>query len=184
MKISGREIKQIVKQRWNNFKESLSQTIKNSRDLEKPIKSYTSTLPEFDALHYFFEEIVEEVDARLFFHHLFPKIVKLALDLPNIIFRSLPLLKKGSSWSVSISRIFCTFPWRKDMSGSYPVISFSKLLAAYPRKDRRSAIGEKLKYIFNYFRRVNEKVPVIVVSFERKFMPKSNNTDMILRIHI
>lgn len=103
----------------------------------------------------------------MFFDQLFPKIVKLALDLPNILPGSLPLLKKGSSRSISLSQLqiscilanafLCTFPWRKDMAGSYPGINFSKLFAAHGRKDRLSAIVEKLKCIFHYFRRVTEK---------------------------
>lgn len=114
-----------------------------------------------------FNKVVEEEEATMFFENLFPKIVKLALDLPNIIPGSLPLLKKGYNRSVSLSQLqiasilanafLCTFPWRKDMAGSYPGINFTKLFAAHSRRDRRSAVSEKLKCLFHYFRRVTNK---------------------------
>lgn len=110
--------------------------------------------------------MVEEEDATLFFESLFPKIVKLALDLPEIIPGSLPLLKKGYNRSVSLSQVqiscilanafLCTFPWRTDMSDSYPGINFTKLFAAHARKEFRGAVVEKLKCLFHYFRRITE----------------------------
>lgn len=110
---------------------------------------------------------MEEEEASLFFENLFPKIVKLALDLPEIVPGSLPLLKKGLNRSVSLSQLqiscilanafLCTFPWRKDMAGSYPGVNFTKLFAAHSQRERRGAVVEKLKCLFHYFRRVTEK---------------------------
>lgn len=111
-------------------------------------------------------QVVEEEEATLFFEIVFPKIVKLALKIPDIIPGSLPLLRKGQSRSVSLSQLqiscilanafLCTFPWRKDIAGSFPGINFQKLFAAHTRTNRVGAVMEKLKCIFHYFRRVTD----------------------------
>lgn len=76
----------------------------------------------------------------MFFNHLLPKIIKLALKLPTLITHPIPLLKQNHNHSISFSQIqiacllanafLCTFPKRNFICGyseyySYPQINFS-----------------------------------------------------------
>lgn len=114
---------------------------------------------------------------------LLPQIVQLALQLPELIPSSIPLLKQNKSHSVSLSQrqissllangFLCTFPWRKDMN-SYPGLNFSNLYGCCSQNDEDCGhIAEKLKCVIHYFRRVCENPPTGVVTFERKFIPKA-----------
>lgn len=79
----------------------------------------------------------EETDS--FFCNLLPKIIKLALKLPNLITSPVPLLKQHSNQSISFSQMqiacllanafLCTFPHRNGSTmqseySSYPQINF------------------------------------------------------------
>jgi len=72
-------------------------------------------------------QVLGEVQKEPFFRSLLPKMVKLALQLPDLITGPLPLLKKGRSHAVTLSQLqiasllanafFCTFPRRDTMEG-------------------------------------------------------------------
>ncbi|KAF2904999.1 hypothetical protein ILUMI_01183 [Ignelater luminosus] len=172
-----------LKQRWEIIQESLLQPIHSSKELEVVISSYNTRLPKFLALHHFFENILEEDETRQFFETLLPRIIELALSLPDILPGNIPLLKQGCSKSISLSQLqiasllanafLCTFPWRKDSAVSYPGINFARLFAAHLRPKREQAVAEKLKCVCHYFRRVTTQKPVGVVTFERKHFSKS-----------
>ncbi|XP_063912278.1 poly(ADP-ribose) glycohydrolase-like [Zophobas morio] len=174
---------EIVKPRWEIITEALSRPINSVNELEKAISCYNNKLPKFSALHHFFHEVLEEDEAQHFFTHLLPKIIQLALRLPEFVPGSIPLLKKNHSKSVSFSQLqvasllanafLCTFIWRKEMAGTYPGINFIKLFTADERISRQNCVSEKLKCILHYFRRVTAKNPVGVITFERKYVPKS-----------
>ncbi|XP_018570201.1 poly(ADP-ribose) glycohydrolase [Anoplophora glabripennis] len=174
----------VIKIRWNLIRDTLSRPIKNSRELETAITSYNSPLPRFLALHYFFEEILSTEEAGFFFNDLLPKIIKLALRLPEIVPGSFPLLRKNHNRSVSLSQLqiscllanafLCTFPWRKDVASTYPGVNFVRLYAANSRPKRQNCVSEKLKCLIHYFRRVTSKVPFGVITFERKFIPRGS----------
>ncbi|KAJ8922080.1 hypothetical protein NQ315_008721 [Exocentrus adspersus] len=174
----------VIKLRWNIIKETYSEPINNSRELESAIMSYSGSVPKFLALHYFFEEVLSLEEAEYFFKELLPKIIKLALDLPDIVPGSLPLLKKNHNRSVSLSQLqisclmanafLCTFPWRKDVASTYPGVNFVRLYTSSARPKRQRCVSEKLKCLMHYFRRVTSKPPVGVVTFERKFIPRGS----------
>ncbi|KAF2904997.1 hypothetical protein ILUMI_01181 [Ignelater luminosus] len=171
------------KESWKIIQESLLQPIHSSRELEVVISSYNTGLPKFLALHHFFENILEEDEIRQFFEILLPRIIELALGLPDILPGNIPLLKQGCSKSISLSQLqiasllanafLCTFPWREDSVFSYPGIDFARLFAAHSRPEYQQAVAEKLKCVCHYFRRVTTKKPVGVVTFERKHFSKS-----------
>jgi len=86
-------------------------------------------------------QALEEHEVEHFFRSLFPKMVELALQLPDLITGPLPLLKKGRSHAVTLSQLqiasllanafFCTFPRRNTTKrgseyGSYPGINFNR----------------------------------------------------------
>ncbi|CAF1035926.1 unnamed protein product, partial [Brachionus calyciflorus] len=96
---------------------------------------------------------------------LIPKIIDLALDLPNRINKSIPLLKQGSKSSISLSdeqcasilanAFFCTFPNRTLQTNpeKMPFINFDCLY-----NDTYSLVKvEKLKCILYYFKCITSK---------------------------
>ncbi|KAI4458437.1 poly adp-ribose glycohydrolase [Holotrichia oblita] len=147
----------ILKSRWEIIENSLLQPIKSSHELEAAIKCYNTRLSSFAALHYFFEEVLDEEEGEAFFKTLLPGIVRLALKLPEILPGNLPLLQKQKCSSISLSQLqiasllangfLCTFPWRKDVCNTYPGLNFASLT-----------------YIL---------APVGTVTFERKYLQKN-----------
>ncbi|CAF1080582.1 unnamed protein product, partial [Brachionus calyciflorus] len=105
-----------------------------------------------------------ECDAELL-KNLIPKIIDLALDLPNRIKKNIPFLKQGSTSSISLSddqcasllanAFFCTFPNRSYQNNpeKMPFINFDCLY-----NDTYSLVKvEKLKCILNYFKCITSK---------------------------
>ncbi|CAH1176930.1 unnamed protein product [Phaedon cochleariae] len=174
----------VIKLRWNIIKDTFSKPITNGDELEAAIRSYNSNLPKLEALHRFLEEVSGEEEIDFFFTDVLPKIVKLALALPELVPAGIPLLRKNHCRSVSLSQaqiasllanaFLCTFPWRKDVANTFPGVNFVRLFAAHGRPDRENSIMEKLKCIVHYFLVVAAAVPVGVVTFERKFIPKAD----------
>ncbi|EEZ98465.1 Poly(ADP-ribose) glycohydrolase-like Protein [Tribolium castaneum] len=174
---------EVIKPRWDVINEALSKPITSVEDLEKAINTYNNKLPKFTALKHFFNDVIEEEEAQLFFTSLLPKIIKLALRLPELVPGSIPLLRKNHSKSVSLSQLqvaslianafLCTLIWRKKTSDTFPGVNFTKLFNADDRTLRQECVAEKLKCIMHYFNRVTTKTPVGVITFERKFVPRS-----------
>ncbi|GJQ74494.1 hypothetical protein Trydic_g21363 [Trypoxylus dichotomus] len=172
-----------LKSRWEVIENSLLQSINSSQELEAAIRRFNTHLPPFGALHYFFEEVLDAEEGEVFFTDILPGIIQLALQLPDILPGNLPLLQKGLCASISLSQIqiasllangfLCTFPWRKDVSNTYPGLNFSRLFSAHYRPKRINCVVEKIKAICHYFRRVLTKVPIGTVTFERKFLQRN-----------
>ncbi|CAH0558994.1 unnamed protein product [Brassicogethes aeneus] len=166
-----------LKSRWKLILNIFSKPINSSREFEAAISKYNKNLPRFSALHNYFDEIPES-EAHDFFTNCLPNIIKLALRLPDILPGNLPLLKRGHCKSLSLSQLqvssllanafICTFPWRKDMM-HYPGVNFSVLFSA-----ESSYFSEKLKCIIYYFKRVTNKNPTGVITFERKHISRTN----------
>lgn len=110
---------------------------------------------------------MEEDDAEWFFTNTLSQIIRLALQLPDIVPSAIPLLKRGHNKSISLSQqqiacllanaFLCTFPRRNDIKSkseyaSYPTINFNTLF----QSDCDQNI-EKIKCICYYFRRVCRK---------------------------
>lgn len=91
-------------------------------------------------------------------------MIRLALQLPTLIPNAIPLLRRGSNRSISLSQqqvacllanaFFCTFPRRNDRGygseyGNYPSINFNSLFFL-----QNEWVYEKIKCIIHYFRRV------------------------------
>lgn len=78
--------------------------------------------------------MLSEEESEEFFENILPKIIQLALKLPEIVPGSIPLLKKHHNKSVSLSQVqissllanafLCTFPWKKEVSCTYPGVNF------------------------------------------------------------
>jgi len=73
-----------------------------------------------------------------FFAHLLPKIIALALRLPELLPCGIPLLKQNHNRSLSMSQLqvssllanafLCTFPWKKNTAMSYPGVNFVRFV--------------------------------------------------------
>lgn len=114
-----------------------------------------------------FQEL-DESESERFFTQTLPDIIRLALQLPEIIPSAIPLLKRNQNKSISLSQkqiacllanaFLCTFPRRNEYNrstseySSYPSINFSSLYRTAGDQNI-----EKIKCICNYFRRVCSK---------------------------
>lgn len=171
--------------RWALIKTSLSKPIANSYDLEEAIIEYNSRQAgkwSFGSLHAYFSEVATEEETSAFFSSLLPKMISLALRLPELVTHGIPLLRRQESYSVSISQqqtacllanaFFCTFPRRNATHrgaefATYPSINFNTLFAGR-RVSVHPVRAAKLKCLFHYFTRVTSKPPQGVLTFVRQ----------------
>ncbi|XP_076640444.1 poly(ADP-ribose) glycohydrolase isoform X2 [Colletes latitarsis] len=180
--------------RWEIIQESLLQNFVSTQQLESAILSYNHIYAQrwdFAALHHFFSEIVDQEETHIFFTCLLPKMVQLALQLPVLITGPVPLLKRHTNATISLSQLqiasllanafFCTFPRRNSTNpqsehGTYPRINFNRLFSAYREEkwNKYESVMEKMKCIIHYFRRVTSKAPEGVVTIQRRYIPKSD----------
>ncbi|XP_017112375.1 poly(ADP-ribose) glycohydrolase [Drosophila elegans] len=176
-----------IDSRWGMIERALLQPIESSEELQNAILSYNTTYRDqwhFRALHQLFEEELDESETRVFFEDLLPRIIRLALRLPDLIQSPVPLLKQQKNASLSLSQqqiacllanaFLCTFPRRNTLKrkseySSFPDINFNRLY-----QSSGQAVLEKLKCIMHYFRRVcpterdASNVPTGVVTFVRR----------------
>ncbi|XP_015115738.1 poly(ADP-ribose) glycohydrolase [Diachasma alloeum] len=180
--------------RWEIIQESLLQSFMSSTQLEAAILSYNNNYADrwdFCALHYFFSDVIDEEETEIFFKTLLPKMIQLALQLPTIVTGPIPLLKKHTNYSISMSQLqvasllanafFCTFPRRNSNNPQseyalYPHINLNNLFACYneARPNRSAAVAEKLKCLFHYFRRVTTTAPEGTITIQRHYIPKKD----------
>ncbi|GIX91147.1 poly(ADP-ribose) glycohydrolase [Caerostris extrusa] len=149
--IEGLNGEKQIKSRWNLICLSLRRNIQSSQDLERAILQYNSQYREkwnFNGLHTFFQLCFSDDERCYFFEETLPKMINMALDLPNICTQPVPLLKKNKDHYVTMSQkqigclllnaFFCTFPRRnfqpKDRKqrwnheyATYPDINFNRL---------------------------------------------------------
>ncbi|XP_073542060.1 poly(ADP-ribose) glycohydrolase-like isoform X2 [Phyllobates terribilis] len=184
--------------RWTLIRNSLSK-IRKPHELTEAILSYNMSYSkkwDFTALFDFFTKVVDEDERTHFFNSILPEMALLALKLPKLCTQPIPLLKKKSNHSITMSQeqiscllanaFFCTFPRRnsrKSEYSSYPDINFNRLFEGRnPRK------AEKLKTLFCYFRRVTEKPPTGLVTFTRqcitRFPDWEKSTKKLRNLHI
>ncbi|XP_014219964.1 poly(ADP-ribose) glycohydrolase-like [Copidosoma floridanum] len=183
-----------LRRRWDVIQEALLQNFVSSHQLEVAILSYNHKYAErwnFAALHSFFNDYIDEEEMKMCLGHLVPKIIQLALQLPDLVPGSIPLLRRHSNKSISLSQLqvasllanafFCTFPRRNSTNPQseyalFPHINFNRLFGALhdKRASRRQAVMEKLKCIFHYFRRVTSKEPEGTITIQRRYIPKNN----------
>ncbi|KAG8036804.1 hypothetical protein G9C98_004126 [Cotesia typhae] len=181
-----------VRIKWEVIEQALLQNFKSSMQLEAAILSYNNKYASqwnFAALHSFFEEIDDE-ETRIFFEQLLPKIIRLALELPALVTCPIPLLKKHSNQSISLSQLqvasllansfLCTFPHRNAVTSnseyaSYPFINFNGLFSGHTRNPRKLSVKiEKLKCIIHYFRRVTASHPEGTITIQRQSISRND----------
>ncbi|XP_045214915.2 poly(ADP-ribose) glycohydrolase-like isoform X2 [Mercenaria mercenaria] len=193
-----------VLRRWDMIQEALLADIPGPYELEEKILSYNSRYFgkwNFNVLHSFFIEVIDNAERNHFFNHTLKKMAALALQLPHLCTAPIPLLKCNKNFSITLSQqqiacllanaFFCTFPRRNAKSRTseyirYPNINFNTLFMGQPSYVK----FEKLKCIIHYFNRIFKKMPCGTVTFSRQFipydqMPNWENDDTPLRgLHV
>lgn len=174
--------------RWDLIKEALNKPIVNSNDLEEALLTYNSHYSKrwsFLGLHSYFGEICSEEESGVFFSTHLPRIIDLALSLPNIVTHAVPLLKKQQNYSVTLSQqqiacllanaFLCTFPRRNTRQhsteyASYPTINFNSMFSPNEKRTINQQRVSKLECLFHYFTRVTKKMPEGTVTFQRQVL--------------
>lgn len=115
-----------------------------------------------------FQEL-DDAESTAFFTETLPEIIRLALRLPDLIPSAIPLLKHGTSKSISLSQeqvasllanaFLCTFPRRNEHNRkseyrNFPSINFNSL---YQTRNGGDQVIEKIKCICYYFRTICKK---------------------------
>jgi poly(ADP-ribose) glycohydrolase len=175
---------QDLKKRWELIELSLLIDFENSYQLETAIKKYNSRyeqLWDFSSFHHLIQTELNQDQRSFFLKNLLPNIVKLALSINVIVQCPISLLKQGMNHSISMTQeqaacllanaFLCTFPRRNTEKrnsefSNYPEINFNRLFGSDAQKSR-----EKLKCIFNYFKRVFEDRSSLqkgVITFQRR----------------
>lgn len=170
--------------RWPLIESSLRRPILNSFDLEKSILSYNSRYAgkwNFNSLHALFNNVLSKSDSDLFFKKTLPGMIKMALNLPNIVTHAVPLLKRQQNYSITMSQyqaacllthaFLCTYPRRNTVQraseyGAYPSIHFN-LLYSGPKSRINRIKMEKLKCLVHYFNRIITNPPTGNITFQR-----------------
>lgn len=178
---------EVKKLRWDLIREALKTSIKNSRDLEKAVKTYNNKYEktwDFSTLHELFEDETDDEDNELIFKEVIPKLIDLALELPNIIKAPIPLLKQKSNHSISMSQkqiacllanaFLCTFPNRAKRNSDFPEINFNRLYASQGR-----SVINKIKCIIKYFQIFlsNPAAHTGVLTFQRRYIDPDDFPD-------
>ena len=153
---------------WSKIVSELNKGIHCIEDLIETMQTYNSGLisKNFDNLYLLCEDGLTVDECVELFDQLLPKIIKLALRLPDLIRRPIPLLKRGKSFKLHFTQqqvscllanaFFCTFPADPN-NFKLPEINFNQL---YTRSTQRNHLKvEKLKCFLNYFRRVTSDPP-------------------------
>ncbi|KAH8326794.1 hypothetical protein KR059_006693 [Drosophila kikkawai] len=182
-----------IDSRWEMIERALLQPIESAVELQAAILSYNTTYRDqwnFRALHQLLDDELDESESRVFFEDLLPRIIRLALRLPDLVQAPVPLLKQHHNSALTLSQqqiacllanaFLCTFPRRNTLKrkseySTFPDINFNRLY-----QSTGPAVLEKLKCIMHYFRRVcpterdSSNVPTGAVTFVRRSAKPEN----------
>ncbi|XP_078055642.1 poly(ADP-ribose) glycohydrolase isoform X2 [Mustelus asterias] len=189
-----------VSSRWELIRSALLRKFTHSEDVKDAILKYNAGYAkkwDFTILKNLCTEDLNDVETQHLLQSLLPEMAELALRLPTLCTQPIPLLKQKMNHSITMSQeqiacllanaFFCTFPRRnnkvKPEYSNFPDINFKKLFeGSSPKK------VEKLKTLFCYFRKVTEKRPTGLVTFQRqcllKFPEWERSTKKLTRLHI
>ncbi|KAL9978494.1 hypothetical protein ACROYT_G016017 [Oculina patagonica] len=181
--------KKVIQNRWELIEATLLGSITNSAELQDAILKYNAHYSKrwnFEALHSYFNEVLDASKRNEFFNQTLPAMVSLALRLPTLCTQAIPLLKRQQNHSLTMSQeqaacllanaFFCTFPRRNSYKhseySSFPDINFNRLFQG-GKGGTNSVKTEKLQAIFHYFRRITKEMPTGTVTFQRQMVKSS-----------
>lgn len=158
--------------KWPLVCEALSTPVGSPAELLAAMRKYSDSRRGLRAFDTLCSELSEEAVASLF-SDLLPFIARLALDLPNAIRCTVPLLLANREASLSLTQyqaavllanaFFCTFgPNPLDFQHWFS-------LSSWLTDDCDGSIA-KLFCIFHYFRRIKAQMPNGVVTFHRRVL--------------
>eukprot|EP00045_Choanoeca_perplexa_P008341 m.77138 g.77138 ORF g.77138 m.77138 type:complete len:416 (+) comp14455_c0_seq1:2-1249(+) len=170
------------KMRWRLIKEALSRPIRSASELQRAILSYNVRYSEewkFDELARFCRENVTE--GQRFFATTLPRIIALALQLPDLITAPIPLLSKQRNHAISMSQqqaacllanaFLCSYPRRTSTGRNeykdYPTINFNRLFATL-RGGVVEVAHTKIRCLLAYFEAVTTNCPSGVITYRRQ----------------
>ncbi|XP_078284503.1 poly(ADP-ribose) glycohydrolase isoform X1 [Rhinoraja longicauda] len=189
-----------VSSRWELIQTALSRKFDNSLDVKDAILKYNAGYAkkwDFTILNYLCTEDLNDVETQHLLQSLLPEMAQLALRLHTVCTQPIPLLKQKMNHSITMSQeqiacllanaFFCTFPRRSNKAkpeySNFPDINFKKLFEGSSLKK-----AEKLKTLFCYFRKVTEKKPTGLVTFQRQclqnFPEWERSAKKLTRLHI
>ncbi|XP_069773782.1 poly(ADP-ribose) glycohydrolase-like [Narcine bancroftii] len=165
---------------WEVVKEMLNKPdFRTVRDLETAIMRYNPKYVgvwHFVGLHHFLNQM-HGSEQQYILGKLLPQMAQLALKLPTLCQKPIPLLRVGMNHAITMSQeqiacllanaFFCTFSHHfttchHSKYSSFPDINFNRL---FEKASHRTS--EKLKTIFCYFSTVVENMPKGLVTFQR-----------------
>ncbi|XP_051896901.1 poly(ADP-ribose) glycohydrolase-like isoform X2 [Pristis pectinata] len=171
----GREVN-----RWEVIKEALNRPdFRTVKDLKSAITQYNPKYTKvwtFMGLCQYLDQM-HGSERRYLLGKLLPQMAHLALRLPDLCQKPIPLLRVGMKHAITMSQeqiacllanaFFCTFPRRNSTHHhskffNFPNINFSRLFEVTSQRT-----SEKLKTIFCYFSTVTENMPKGLVTFQR-----------------
>ncbi|XP_022599252.1 poly(ADP-ribose) glycohydrolase-like [Seriola dumerili] len=174
------------KSRWELIKETLNKKFTSPLELKNAVLKYSASHAQkwdFTALHLYCTKVLEPDAAEHLFGSLLPDMVQLALRASELCTKPIPLLKRGTNHSITVSQeqvacllanaFFCTFPRRNSRRTeycNYPDINFVRLFEGSSSKKI-----EKLKTLMCYFKNVTEQKPTGLLTFTRKSLDKPLN---------
>ncbi|UJR36597.1 hypothetical protein I4U23_029317 [Adineta vaga] len=198
-------------QRWSIIQEALTKLQRLAEthmatmdDIKETIEECAGRKYELNCLERLLNEVYSTDERAHFLSIILSNICSLALNVDKICSRPPPLLRIGSNRTVTMSQrqcaslmacaFFCLFPRRFNQKvGSeyenYQNPNFNTLFHG-GRSGGTSWKLEKLKCVFNYFRRITEKIPIGVLSFRRYQLPEScvpkwtESKEPLCKIHI
>uniref|UniRef100_A0A0X3Q3N1 poly(ADP-ribose) glycohydrolase n=1 Tax=Schistocephalus solidus TaxID=70667 RepID=A0A0X3Q3N1_SCHSO len=164
---------------WNIIQQALSGSLESAEEFEKAVLSYNA---DYAPGIWNVDILSAALQHRPDFRPLLKKIADLALKLPDLITRPIPLMKQNRESSISLSQIqvacllanafYCTFPGRSGSNArhqqpTFPSVNFNTLFWAC--SSRGSGL-EKVICILHYFSRVlGEDGPTTgTVTFSRR----------------
>ncbi|XP_048419424.1 poly(ADP-ribose) glycohydrolase isoform X2 [Stegostoma tigrinum] len=189
-----------VSSRWELIRTALLRKFTNSEDVKDAILKYNAGYAkkwDFSTLNYLCSKLLNDVETQHLLQFLLPEMAELALQLPTLCTKPIPLLKRKMNHSITMSQeqiacllanaFFCTFPRRNNKGkheySNFPDINFKKLFEGSSHKK-----AEKLKTLFCYFRKVTEEKPTGLVTFQRQclhdFPEWERSTEKLTKLHI
>ncbi|KAM3725439.1 Poly(ADP-ribose) glycohydrolase [Dirofilaria immitis] len=154
------------------------------KQIKECIRSY-SRVTSFDALRQLFETVLDETLRMEYLTTVVPFMAKLALQSPSLITQPIPILRRGSSGSITISQhqaasllalaFFCTFPSRNVVNNDLPAVNFCRLFSL-----RSANVVEKLRCLMHYFHMVSKKMPTGLLTIRRQNGSAQNWSSMHL----
>ena len=127
-----------MESKWESIENCLlGNPITNSNELAEAMKKYNPNLKNFnfEVLHHLFSETCDR-ERLAFFNEILPQLIKMALDLPKIVTKSVPLLKQHQNKTLFLSQqqigcllanaFFSTYPKRATEYKNYPEINFKR----------------------------------------------------------